>query len=456
MSKPSNAQLEWLEKLAAMGGAAPMAAPLAGSLNLPDGQQMAQGDFVSEQAAKLVSKTKIPSAKEAAEKYQAKQKPKPPATEDDSMPATKFERSKSAVDEDDGSLRADVEYKKLPSALQAKLSHQFWHGLKMTQRGTLVETYRRLKQDGVWDYINRVTGEKEHPEKHVKLFGFEFETDGNSGGITYEATDALGLMKKLRATGHYGEDGKLMGFMHRGQSSYREQSQDPDDPRGAHVSIGPRKRIDAHIDKHPPVGQPVDGKTRIDPAKAYEHGTKELIPEFVRKGVKFVTGRGIPLKPAASIKENREGWHGGEFKIGVEIELRGPVKKEKPKLRGSPTSADPVDQEVQERIAKRVERTKNIFPISVGTRPAEVPENKAFATILAAEIVEAARSQKTSVQLNMAYYLDKQVDQPAALKVIHEIGLIVRSELGEQAGKVKLLKMTFGSMSQKGNISLVD
>jgi hypothetical protein len=40
-----------------------------------------------------------------------------------------------------------------------------------------------LKQYGVWDYIKRVTGEKDIPSV-TKLFGFEFETDGNSGGLT--------------------------------------------------------------------------------------------------------------------------------------------------------------------------------------------------------------------------------------------------------------------------------
>jgi len=35
-------------------------------------------------------------------------------------------------------------------------------------------------------------------------------------------------------------------------------------------------------------------------------------------------------------------------------------------------------------------------------------------------------------------------------------GISQSYQLGEQAGKVKLLKMTFGSMSQKGNVSLVD
>lgn len=89
-------------------------------------------------------------------------------------------------------------------------------------------------------------------------------------------------------------------------------------------------------------------------------------------------------------------------------------------------------------------------------RPDEVPENAAFATLLAAEIVDAARGDRSSVHLDMAYYRDKQADQPAALKAISEIGVIVRSELGALAKEVKALKMTFGSMSQTGIISLVN
>jgi hypothetical protein len=84
-----------------------------------------------------------------------------------------------------------------------------------------------------------------------------------------------------------------------------------------------------------------------------------------------------------------------------------------------------------------------------------MPENAAFATVLAATVMEAARGGKTSVQLDMPYYQDKQADQPAALKVIGEIGVIVRSELGALAGDVKGLKMTFGSRSQSGMVSLL-
>ena len=405
------------------------------------------GNFVAPGAAK------VPSPRDAAEQHVARQgspSGATAATDAARSPATTFDRSKSAVGDDDGRLSAGVEYAKLPSALREKLSQQFWAGLETQQRRTLVETYSRLKRYGVWDYIKRVTGEKEHPEKHVKLFGFEFETDGNSGGLTYEASDAEALVKKLKASGHFGEDGRFMGLMHPGQKSNREWADVPGDPRGAHVSTGKGNQVDAHIDKQAPVGKPVDGKTTVDPRQAYRHGTQELAPEWTRKKLK-----GLPIKATGSIEANKDGWHGAEGKIGVEVELRGPVAKKKPNLRGSKNEADPAPEEIQARIAKRVAHTNGRFPISVGTRPDEVPENAAFATVLAATVMEAARGGKTSVQLDMPYYQDKQADQPAALKVIGEIGVIVRSELGALAGDVKGLKMTFGSKSQSGIVSLM-
>jgi len=233
------------------------------------------GNFVSPRAAK------VPSPRDAAEQHVARAG----SPSGDAAPslATTFDRSKPAVGDDDGRLSAEVEYAKLPSALREKLSQTFWAGLETQQRRTLVETYTRLKRYGVWDYIKRVTGEKEHPEKHVKLFGFEFETDGNSGGLTYEASDAEALVKKLKASGHFGEDGAFMGLMHPGQKSNREWANAPDDPRGAHISTGKGNQVDAHIDKQAPVGKPVDGKTTVDPRQAYKHGTQELIPEAMRK-----------------------------------------------------------------------------------------------------------------------------------------------------------------------------
>ena len=55
----------------------------------------------------------------------------------------------------------------------------------------------------------------------------------------------------------------------------------------------------------------------------------------------------------------------------------------------------------------------------------------------------------------MPYYDGKQGDQPAALEVIREIGVIVRSELGPQAEKVRVLEVTFGK-KQVGRVSLAD
>ena len=106
------------------------------------------GNFVSPRAAK------VPSPRDAAEQHAARQgaQADASATPDAARsPATTFDRSKSAVGDDDGRLSADVEYAKLPSALREKLSQTFWAGLETQQRRTLVETYTRLKRYGVWE-----------------------------------------------------------------------------------------------------------------------------------------------------------------------------------------------------------------------------------------------------------------------------------------------------------------
>src|SRR3974377_1406895 len=122
----------------------------------------------------------------------------------------------------------------------------------------------------------------------------------------------------MKSTSHFGEDGSLIGSMHKGQQSMREWS---NDPMSLHISVGPGNRFDAHIDKVSPVKKPEGGKTQIDPSKGMEHRTTELWPEKIRKlthipGV-IVTG---------SVNENRDTPH-GEVKVGVKIELKGPVEK---------------------------------------------------------------------------------------------------------------------------------
>src|SRR5262245_21267855 len=108
MGKPTNPQWEWLETLAAIVGAGQLTGPRANGSNSPTGQVLARGDFVSRQAARLVSQPKIPSPTDAAKNYEEKQNGKPTAPKEDSLPAAQFDRSKGVVEEEDGRLSAEV------------------------------------------------------------------------------------------------------------------------------------------------------------------------------------------------------------------------------------------------------------------------------------------------------------------------------------------------------------
>ncbi len=410
------------------------------------------GSYVNDQLGKAIEATrpKMPSSKDAVKKIagepdwdeiERKRNTPPPSV-------TNVGPNKQIVQQGDGRLSPDVEYEKLEDGLKAKLSHPLWGGLKKQQRWTLIETYRRMSAHGLWDQVKRVIGEKDQPEPHVAFGGFEFQVAGNSGGIVFEAVSGDGLVNKLKGTSHFGEDGSVIGALHKGQRSMREWGEST----SLHISVGPGNKFDAHIDKVSPTSKPVGGKTRIDPVKGKGHHTTEVWPEKIRDKT------GIPgVIVEGTIDENKEGWHGGELKVGVKIELRGPVEKKKVDIAGTkPKSSNPVAKDVMEKIAKRVQRTKNYFPISIGTAPDDVPLPEAVAAELAAEMMEAVRQGKTLIQLNVPYYLDHQVDQPAALTMMREIGTIVRSELGPPAASVKGLTVTFGSKKQSRTVSLGD
>jgi hypothetical protein len=251
----------------------------------------------------------------------------------------------------------------------------------------------------------------------------------------------------FKASGHFGEDGSIVGALHKGQTSLREWS---GGSTSLHISVGPGNQFDAHIDKVSPVNKPVDGKTQIDPVKGKQHWENEVLPEKIRDKT------GLPIKIKGSIEENKKGKYGAEVKVGVEVELRGPVDKQKKPLVPKPVAPNPAPQDVQVRIAQRVGRTKHHFPISVGTRPDEVPVAKAVATYMAAEMLQAGKNRGSSIQMDLPYYLNKQDDHDAVLDMMQEIGQIVRSELGPPADEVTRLTVTFGSNRQGGTVSLED
>jgi hypothetical protein len=364
-------------------------------------------------------------------------------------PSTTSDRSKSAVGEA-GRLSGKVEYDKLPDDLKSKMNQVVWKNMDENQRNTTVETYRRLKDYGLWDEVKSVDGGKEPATPNAKIGGKEFEVKGDTAAVNFTAKDGDSLQKKLIATRHFGKDGDIMGSQHSGQKSNREWT--ATDEKGLHVSIGKNNKFDVHIDKHSPVKEPVNGKTQVDLGRAKKHGVNELIPGKINKKL---GGKGIIID--GSIEENRKGWHGAEVKVGVKYEIHGPVKKKTQLPKTGPESANPASEKMMEKITDRVSRAHIHFPTPIGMNPDEMPDPQAIATRMAAEMLDAARNGRTSIQMNVPEYLNQHGDQAKALKYMEEIGKIVRSELvaaDPKLNSVVGLTVTFGAKTQRGSVPL--
>jgi len=383
-------------------------------------------------------------------------------------PATTFERSKSAVQEDDIRISGDAPYDKLPDDIKSKMTLDVWHKIG-NQKSTLIQTYLRLQEYGLWGCVVRVLGIQEELPPHGNIGPFKIAVHG-TGGIAFEAKNAEALKKRLIGTRHFGKDNVIMSLMHRGQTSLRE-SRDESPPKpiasldnsihewdeadksftatSMHVSVGPGNKFDAHIDQISPVNEPFEGHSVPNLIKASKHISREVVAAKLGGFAPYVT-----------VEENREkGWHGAEGKVTIEGHWEWDFpsgKKPGTKLPPKQPEPAPANENVQDRIAKRVERTKNYFKIPVGTRPDEVPEPKAVATKMAAKMLEAAASRTNTIAMDVPFYLDKKEDQPSALDMMQEIGQIVRSELGAKVEGVTRLTVTFGSNKQGGTVSIAD
>lgn len=362
--------------------------------------------------------------------------------------ATTFGPSTSAV-QDAGRLSPNVEYQKLPEDLKSKMTKGLWDGLETRQRATLVDTYSRMKSYGLWDEVKSVTGQKEAPEKHVKIGKGEYEVAGNSGSIIYQVKDAQKFQDKMVETGRLGLDDGFMGKEHAGQRSYRESSKT--DSKSLHVSVGPGNQIDAHIDKISPVNVPEDGKTSVNWQEGVEHQRKELIPEKIRKKT---GGAGIIIdKP---IQENRDAPHGAEIKIGVSVEIHGPVKE---KSVGKGDSLQPAPEQMLNKINQRLDKSNVYFPTPIGSNPDHVPEPKEVAKYMAAQMIDAARRGETRINMDIPDYMNNKQDQARVLDEMRKIGEIVRSEMiaaNPNLESVRSMTVTFGTYNQGGTVPVAN
>jgi hypothetical protein len=347
----------------------------------------------------------------------------------------------------DGRASALVEYDKLPRELQTKMTQHFWGHLPERQRRTLVETYLRLTRYGLWHQVARVVREKNPPEPPATVGGVDFEVDGNSGGIVYEAIDGGTLAEALKETGRFQEDGAVMGSMHRRQRSIREQKTTGGD--SLHVSVGPGNLFDVHVDKCSPE----------DLAGKWCHGTRELMPEAIRDvtGVPGVVGGGqvVPGSPERD----------PEVRVGIGIELRGPVDRKTRLPRAEPPEGEPVPADVLKRVVARAARAVDVsFPVPRGLQLDEVPTPTYVAEEIASRVIAAARARRTRIQLDMVQYAHLRPFHDIVLGSVRRIGAEVHAEMtaahAEDASAipdvsgVTSVTVTFGVPTQGGTVSL--
>ena len=163
-------------------------------------------------------------------------------------------------------LRFEELPEKLQQTLKKSFAHpdEFWAGLGDTQRQTLATIFNRLEGMGLWKHVARVTGEHEQPEKPVG----KLKVAGNSGAISFEAYDPKAFTDDLLKSKKFGVDPKVATLFHQGQTSSREYN--PTEG-SLHISIGPGRHFDAHVDKVGAVDTPTPrpaGRSFIPPAPA--------------------------------------------------------------------------------------------------------------------------------------------------------------------------------------------
>lgn len=359
----------------------------------------------------------------------------------------------------DGRLSAKAPYDKLPSRLKSKLNEKVWVALPEKQRNTLISTYARLEGWGVWDHVKTVKGELNPTEPHAHVGGKEFEVAGNSGGVVFETKDAKKFKQALIDTGHFGVDKGIVGSLHQGQDSTREWTEDPG---SLHVSIGPGDQFDTHMDKYSPVKKPKDGETVIDAKKGPMHHSREVWPEMIRN----VTGIPGVIVDVSVKPGSRDGKPDVTATVGIEI--RGPVKSEKKKVeRGPMPEGDAGPEGAVSDMLQHLDLSKVKFPRPKGIRPENMPDPKVMAEELAHRMLEAARTGKNPIELDLVDFAHQKGYQTPMLGELRRLGEQVRRELkaslerlpADQRGdldlsKVTTLKVTFGMPNQGATVSL--
>lgn len=364
----------------------------------------------------------------------------PPSDGFDGPASTKFEKSKG-LQNVDGRLSRDAQWKELPSDLKSKINPNVWDALPIGQRGTVVDTYQRLKQYGAWDEVTQVTGEKEKREAPVSVGDHETHVNGNSGTIQYEISDKAAFEKKLLEKNAFGVDGGKAGAMHPGQTSMREVN---GGSTSLHVSTGPGNRMDAHIDQVNPTNQPERGLTQLDIKRGVKHWRDEVLPELIRKKT------GIPgVKVDGEVRPGPAG-EKPDVRVTVGVEFHG-IDKKKVKLeKGPATAGQPLPPEVMKRVLAKAEAAGIMLPAAPGGNK---PDLKTLTEGIALKINEAASKPSSRIDLDLGVYFDQKGAQPKVTAEIEKLTRLVRAEM--EAARKDLPKAQQRSMQDPATVTSV-
>ncbi len=360
----------------------------------------------------------------------------------------------------DGRLSGKALYEQLPTDLTKKVSRDVWYALPEGQRGTLVATYQALKRYGVWDEVTRVVGEKEKREAHVTVGGHEAEVAGNSGDLQYEIRDPLQFEKKLTLlSNHFGTDGGVMSALHGGQISLREAG----GQTSLHISLGPGRLMDAHIDRVNPVDAPKDGKTQVNPQRGVQHWSTEVLPEMIRKYL-GVPGAIVNAQIGDGARNPQDGGAPsteparGEFRVGVNLEFH-PTERTKPKVKNEPMEGSrDVPTDAISRITERVAASGITLPKPKGLAADSQPEAQELALALAAKIKQAVERGESGISIDLVAYSGLPGLQKPVVGDLRRLADIAREALkaaGVDAGPVTRLTVTFGTKTQGETVSLL-
>ena len=174
----------------------------------------------------------------------------------------------------------EVVYLSFPSRATPKEPEQWFNDLTDRQKSAFTSLYNALRAKDLVRFIHTI-----HDLDHGEAHFWGVEQEGNTVSLKVIGdTDGLNARLGDPLQGEIALDSPFMAMMHKGQKSYRELTSGA----GLHISVGPGKYWDVHLDAHPPVrGQEAES----DAERANRlmlHGLQELFPNMPRTGLAFL------------------------------------------------------------------------------------------------------------------------------------------------------------------------